>query len=799
MTKIRANIAALILATIGLTIMLFGCASHSPRQAAEPPSAQLTHITSVATETTADEVRVTIIADGPLTFSSLKQPDPPSVVLYFPHSSVARTQVAQPVANALIPLIVARQGNGNTTSRIEVQLSADVPYIAVQEGNAVRLSFDRATAERAMAAPATTVAANPAPAPAAAVATNPTPATVPAVSSTAVRVPVANPAIHSAAPRSANTAWVNKIDFLSESDGKSTLVVRTTETVDFNIKKVTPERIEIHLLNTAIPDYRQRPLITTRFNSAVNRVLPVQLDNKKESVISIEMRESVPYVAEQAGNLLFVHFEASRIPPKPLEQAQLPAWQRVLSGTDRGADIVLPPMEPKTVTVAYDSGSGSIGALEPLHLGEELYKDDTELQMLLGQRRKTFTGEKIALDFYDTDIKNVFRILREVSGQNFAIDRDVTGRVTMTLDKPVPWDQVLDLVLRMNQLGMVHEGAIVRIATVETLKREEDLRRSQLEALRKAREEVKALEPLVTRYIAVSYSNAATEIRPHLENILTQGRGSVTVDSKNNQIIITDTVAVVKHAEEVVRRIDKVTAQVVIEARVVEVTTDFSRELGIIWNAGFGPGLLGDFAVNTDMAMNFPSQSASNIGINFSRLSGVPFVLNARLNALESTGEGRILSSPKIMTLDNKKARIKQGLEFPYLERDSAGGSSVKFKDIDLLLEVTPQVTPDNRISMTIFITKNDVATITAGVPSVSTNEAETELLVNDGDTIVIGGIIKASETLGQDGFPGLARIPVLGWMFKNTTRKQSNNELLIFITPRIVQLEQAVAQSRVQ
>jgi type IV pilus assembly protein PilQ len=751
MTKIRANIAALIFATIGMTILLFGCASQSPRQAAEPtPSAQLTNITSVATETTADEVRVTILADGPLTFSSLKQPDPPSVVLYFPHSSVTRTQVAQPVGNDLIPRIVARQGNGNTTSRIEVQLSADVPYIAVQEGNAVRLSFDRATAARAMEAPVTIVAANPAP----------VTDTVPTVIPAAARAPVANPVIHSATPRSANTAWVNKIDFLSESDGKSTLVIRTTDTVDFNIKKVTSERIEIHLLNTAIPDYRQRPLITTRFNSAVNRILPSQLDNKKESVISIELRESVPYVAEQAGNTLFVHFEASRIPPKPLEQAQLPAWQRVLSGVDGEVDIVLPPMEPKTVTVSYDAGSESTGALEPQLQGEELFKDDTELQMLLGQRRKTFTGEKIALDFYDTDIKNVFRILREVSGQNFAIDRDVTGRVTMTLDKPVPWDQVLDLVLRMNQLGMVHEGAIVRIATAETLKSEEDLRRAQLESLRKAREEVKALEPLVTRYIAVSYSNAATEIRPHLENILTQGRGSVTVDSKNNQIIITDTAAVVKHAEEVVRRIDKVTAQVVIEARVVEVTTDFSRELGIIWSAGFGPGLLGDFAVNTDMAMNFPSQSASNIGINFSRLSGVPFVLNARLNALESTGEGRILSSPKIMTLDNKKARIKQGLEFPYLERDSAGGSSVKFKDIDLLLEVTPQVTPDNRISMTIFITKNDVATITAGVPSVSTNEAETELLVNDGDTIVIGGIIKASETLGQDGFPGLARIP---------------------------------------
>jgi type IV pilus assembly protein PilQ len=192
------------------------------------------------------------------------------------------------------------------------------------------------------------------------------------------------------------------------------------------------------------------------------------------------------------------------------------------------------------------------------------------------------------------------------------------------------------------------------------------------------------------------------------------------------------------------------------------------------------------------MAMNFPAAGASSsIGFSFSRLGGVPFVLNAKLNALETNGNGRILSAPKILTLDNKKAMIKQGLEYPYLERDDAGGSSVSFKDIDLLLEVTPHVTPDDRISMSIFITKNDVASLTAGVPSISTNEAQTELLVNDGDTLVIGGIIKATQTEGQSGFPMLSRIPLLGWMFKTHNERDENNELLIFITPRIVQLEQ--------
>jgi len=171
----------------------------------------------------------------------------------------------------------------------------------------------------------------------------------------------------------------------------------------------------------------------------------------------------------------------------------------------------------------------------------------------------------------------------------------------------------------------------------------------------------------------------------------------------------------------------------------------------------------------------------------------VPFVLNARLNALETTGKGRILSSPKILTLDNKKARIKQGVEYAYLERDSSGGSSVKFKNIDLLLEVTPHVTPDDRISLIIYITKNDVSGITGGVPNVATNEAQTELLVNDGDTVVIGGIIKRTENTGQNAFPLLSKIPILGYAFKNNTDKTSNAELLIFMTPRIMQLEQQI------
>jgi len=767
---------------VGLIALLFSCASQSvTEQSAQPgDTSGMAAITSVTAFENSDGAIVTIAADAPLTFSSLKQPDPPAVVLYFPETTADQAQVSQPSDNGMIGGITTRQGNGQRTARIEIQLAGDSAYTAVNEGNSVKVTFvKRSDATHSQAA-----------VPAANAEDSPPPAPAPAETAASQEPP-------RAAGSNGQVRWVNKIDFLSEENGRSTLSVATTDKVDFRIHKLSPKQLEIRMYDTRIPSYHQRPLITTRFNSAVDRVIPVQpVKNKSESVIGIELREAVPYLTEQAGNLLLVHFEPSSIPPKPLEQANLPDWKRVAHGLDNEAapaQLGTEKLVPVAAAAGLDAPAPAMSNMDAF--AETAKAEDAELRAMLGPRSKKFTGEKIALDFYETDIKNVFRILREVSGKNFAIDKDVTGKVTMTLDKPVPWDQVLDLVLRMNQLGMAQEGDIVRIATLETLKKEDDLRKAKLEAYRKAREEVKALEPLVTRYIPVSYSNAATEVKPHLEKILTKDRGSVSVDEKNNQVIINDTAEVVRQAEGIVRRIDKVTSQVVIEARVVEVSENFSRELGITWDMDYGTGLLGDFAIGTDMLMDFPSQAGSNIGISFSRLTGVPFVLNARLNALETNGEGKILSSPKILTLDNKKAKIKQGVEYPYLERDSSGGSSVKFKNIDLLLEVTPHVTPDNRVSLMIYITKNDVAGITAGVPSVATNEAQTELLVNDSDTIVIGGIIKSSENTGQDGFPVLKNIPVLGWLFKNKTTTKQSNELLIFITPRIVQLEQAVAQ----
>jgi type IV pilus assembly protein PilQ len=585
-------------------------------------------------------------------------------------------------------------------------------------------------------------------------------------------------------------AWLNRIDFTSEEAGKSEIIVGTTRPVEYRIVKVDNKRVHLRLLDTKLPEYRKRSLITTRFQSAVDRITPTDEPKSKDTVIDIELREGVPYFVKQIGDVIRVNFAASKIPPRPYEAAQLPAWKKVMAE---------PSSEPQAPKAAAASPSAD-KMLKPSVA--QMASQPAKKQMSLAERLasaappdKKYTGEKIALDFYDTDIKNVFRIIREISGKNFAIDKNVTGKVTLTLDKPVPWDQVLELVLKMNQLGMAMEGDIIRIATLSNLAQEEKLKQAQLKATQQALQQKKALEPLITAYLPVSYSNAQSEVLPHIQSVLTSGRGKVSVDTRNNQLILTDTVEKIDQIREIVMRIDQVTPQVVIEARIVEANTSFTKDLGFDWGevtAGpFNNG--GTELVLTGLANNLPQAVPSGIvGLDFRKLTGTPFsIIDATLLVSETEGKTNIISAPKVVTLDNKKAKIKQGLEVPYQERDSSGNSTVRFKNVDLLLEVTPNVTPDNRIVMKIFVTKNDVAEQTPDGPALSTNEAETELLIENGDTIVIGGIVKSAITYGEKGIPGLRKVGVLGWLFKSQEKTDSKNELLIFITPRIVQLEQ--------
>ena len=636
-------------------------------------------------------------------------------------------------------------------------------------------------------------------------------------------------------------AGVNQIEFISADAGKSVLVVGTTRPVKYEAKKIGNSRVEIQLFDTTLPEYRERPLITDRFESAVDAIIPkTKPSSGNMAFFDITLRETVPYTITQDGNTLKVSFDASAVPPKPLAGIAAAEEKQPVASSPRmiAKKVEKPKQSPPNAPVAMSEpamGDAPAPMAKPMAPPLELNLDfDEDLGII--EDIPTYTGEKIALDFYETDIKNVFRILREVSSKNFAIDKDVTGKVTLTLAEPVPWDQILDLVLKMNKLGKTTEGNIIRIATRATLAEEARLRQEKRTAELAARDQQQQLEPLHTEYLPVNYSNANREIKPHIEKLLTKDRGNVSVDERTNMIILTDTAEKIRKSKELISKLDRVTPQVIIEGRVVEATTNFTKEIGTTWQMGLGLQQTGTGVVQTpessainiggatedvtstvnnrvgvgpqngynelggtygyNMAVDFPIAASDygSIGFNFMRIAGTPFLLNAKLHAMESQGEAKIISAPKVVTLDNKKAVIKQGVSYPYQTVEN-GEVKVEFKDVDLLLEVTPHVTPDNRISMIINITKNDLGDVISGQQSFTTKEAQTELLVNDGDTVVIGGIIKTASRQDMEGIPYLNKLPVLGWLFKAEGTNDQKEELLIFITPRIIQLEQRLVQ----
>jgi type IV pilus assembly protein PilQ len=783
-----SKIRALSLLLIILLMLFAGCASSTAvKQAGQETKESLNLITEISLTENSESLAISIKGKRLLTYTSVKQPMPPSVALYFPETALGEIETALTSDSDIVASIKASEltENGHT-SRIEIALKKDAPYEVFREGNGLQILFAKAGK---------------------------------ITPSAEVSMPAE---ISLKEDKDKKPAWVNRVDFSSEEAGKSTIIIGTTRPVKYKMNKATEKKLQLILFNTNLPDYRKRPLITTRFNSAVDRIAPIQTPAlKTSSMIAIELRESVPYYIEQTGDLLLVHFDASSIPPRPFEQADLPSWKKVMAQTV----VVREAQEPVKRTGLVSAPTRGIVTKTPLDATDYDIDAQRRIDPYTGEETrldiyrqfkttKIYTGEKIALDFYDTDIKNVFRILMEVSGKNFAIDKDVTGKVTLTLAKPVPWDQALDLILKMNQLGKIYEGNIIRISTLVTLQAEED----QLKEKLKAKQQATRQEDHITAFIPVNYAPASLINENHILPILTKldeekgfdQQGKSSVDERLNTIIITDVPLVVKQAREIIQRLDMVTPQVIIEARIVEATANFSREIGVEWNAaggiqndaataGIGPQRGYDELGGTygyDMAMNVPdsllASSMGSIGFNFLRIAGTPLLLNAKLMAMESEGEGKIISSPKILTLDNKEATIKQGLRYPYIKgRDDAGNPIIEIEKVDLELKVTPHVTPDQRISMIINITKKDLGPIINKQQSFTIKEASTELLVNDGNTVVIGGIVKTTKKFDEAGVPWLLKIPILGWLFKSEKKEDRKEELLIFITPQIVQLEQ--------
>ncbi len=429
----------------------------------------------------------------------------------------------------------------------------------------------------------------------------------------------------------------------------------------------------------------------------------------------------------------------------------------------------------------------------------------------------SFKGKKITIDMQDADIINVIRLMGDVSGKNVVIGEDVKGKVTVKL-KNVPWDQALDVVLKTKDLGREERGGIIRVVPQAKLDAER-------EARFKLQDEREKKLPTTVRLIPVNYA-IAQQLTPQVKELLS-ARGKVTFDARTNVIIVEDIRDNLDQAERLVRTLDTQTPQVLIEARMVEGTTSFTRALGIQWGGGLffsqrggnptglvfpnNVGLVGgaDDAAGlngtatpgvffpSNFAVNLPAQNVnSGVGLNLGSVGNFGFV-NARLTAAEASGQAKIISAPRITTLNNTRARITQGTDItvPIVSQNQLTVQTVKAA---LELDVTPHVTADGSILMAIKLTNNvpDFSQqVGQGVPPVSTKEAETEMLVQDGDTAVIGGIYTRNTAENYAQTPFLGSIPILGWLFKNSTESDTRSEMLVFITPRIVNRRIATPQ----
>ena len=408
----------------------------------------------------------------------------------------------------------------------------------------------------------------------------------------------------------------------------------------------------------------------------------------------------------------------------------------------------------------------------------------------VASQEQQFTGEPITLTLKDADIKDVLKTFSVLTDLNFVLDPGVSGSVTVEL-REVPWDQALDLILKINGLDYVLENNVLRVAPTSKLASEKAARAAFEKESEKARPLKTVLKPL--SYAKASYIAGLLSS----DSYLLSDRGSVVVDERTNTLILRDTVDRVEGVLRLIDSLDLPTPQVVIEGRIVETTKQFSRELGVSWGFtgtmdaehGNDTGLKFPNSIGIDGGVELPAGNNAFLGMTFGDILNT-FNLDFLLTAAESEGQARVVSTPRVTTQNLMKASIRSGLQIP-VQTVANNTVTVQYIDATLRLEVTPQITAEGTVNLDINIKKQRPApefAVAGGQNApIFTRDAETQLLVRDGGTTVIGGIYEITDSTGEDRVPGLHKIPLFGWLFKNKEIRLDHDELLIFITPRIV------------
>ena len=572
---------------------------------------------------------------------------------------------------------------------------------------------------------------------------------------------------------------------------------------------VTPPPLPIATINEQV--ITQSSASTGAVSTSATPTAPISVDFRKgrnnSGIVSVNVSslQGTPSVKRQGDRLIFTY----KNNPLPTEQ------QRNLDV----ADFSTPVRTVQLRRLGNDTEltlrmQGNWAYTQRTTGGNQIIEVSANTDVAasgLKTNTKSFNGRRVSLDFQDVDVRTILQILAKESGMNIVASDSVQGKMTISL-KDVPWDQALDLVMQSRNLDSRREGNIINVAP-----RDELLARDK--SVLQAQNEIDTLGPLLSQTFQLKYKNVE-EFRKILKledgsssssngnsNTILSARGSALIDPATNTLIITDIASVVKKFERLIAQLDVPAQQVMIEARIVEATDSFSRELGVKfgfhkssgsnhWGSNWSDAInnsntannasnsTGLFNLNPNV--NLPASAAtSSIALVHSFASGA---LGLELSASQAEGKTKIISSPRVLTQDRKEASIESGTEIPYQEASSSGATSISFKKAVMSLKVLPQITPDGNIIMDVKVNKDSPDyTCTASEPCINTKSVDTRAMVENGGTLILGGIYQEENANSQDKVPLLGDIPVIGNLFKYQKKSQTRNELLIFITPRIM------------
>lgn len=521
----------------------------------------------------------------------------------------------------------------------------------------------------------------------------------------------------------------------------------------------------------------------------------------------------IPINLQQVGNQIVADFTNASVPAEFVRRYDAtdfgtPVTDFDVTNSSHGSRIAI-DATGEYDQLAYQSDDEYVIELQPLKKGEA------------AAQKPKYTGERLTLNFQDIAVRAVLQLLADASGQNIVVSDSVSGSVTLRLQN-VPWDQALAIILQTKGLGDRKEGNVILVAPQAELAARE-------KAELAAQNSVQQLEPLRSEYLQINYAKAAdlASLIKTQSNSLLSKRGNVAVDDRTNTLLLQDTPENLEQINRLVARLDVPVRQVEIEARVVLVNDDFERQLGatlgltdvqaygsrgLVTTTGTSAGtdqimssaIANDTANGGPFPVSLPTGTNAANRYNVNLPVGTPdgsiavgilsasHLIDLEISAAEAETEAKDISSPRVITANQKQATIMQGVEIPYQQSASSGATSISFKNAVLQLQVTPQITPDNRIILDLDVRDDEVGQVVVesggvNVPAIDTREVTTQVLVNDGQTVVLGGILTTQQGTTTNKVPLLGDIPLLGNLFKNTDKTNKKDELLIFVTPKIV------------